>query len=117
MVLIALEAVPVGNKPSAADGSMRTLTGERWGFGASAPSLARAPSIHFSVSIKRGSAIMMKLVKLVGPSLILAKELSPFITGYAATTSVRLLVFLSVFTSASVARRGCRASCCRSVKR
>ena len=39
MALIAVEAVPEGSKPPAADGSMCTSTGGRCGFGASAPSL------------------------------------------------------------------------------
>ena len=62
MVLIAVEAVPVGSKPSAADGSMRTSMGGRCSFGASAPSLVRASPMYFWDAIKRGSAIMPKLV-------------------------------------------------------
>ena len=47
---------------------------------------------------------MPNLVKLVGPPSTLAEELSPFITRSAAKTpSVRLQVFLSGSTSASVA--------------
>ena len=64
--------------------------------------------MHFSEAIKRGSAIVLKLIKLFGPSLTLAKELSPcFAQSAAAVPSVRLLVFLSVFMSASMTRRGC----------
>ena len=37
MVLIAVGTVPAGSKPPAADDSMRTSTGGRCGFGASAP--------------------------------------------------------------------------------
>ena len=79
MVPIAVEAVLAGSKPPAAKDSMRTSTGGRCGFGASAPSLTRASVImHSSGTIKRGSAIMPKLVKLIVSSSILAEELSPF---------------------------------------
>ena len=71
MVLITIESVPAGSKPPAADGSMRTFTGGGCGFGASTPWLSRMSPMHFSGSIKRGSAIVPKLVKLVGPLLIL----------------------------------------------
>ena len=90
MVLITVEAVPIGSKPAAVDGSMRTSRGGRCGFDASAPSLTRASPMHFSGAIKRGSVIMSKLVKLVGPLSPLAEELSPFFTRSAAAPYVRL---------------------------
>ena len=110
MVLIAVKAVPAGSRPQAADDSMRTSTGERCGFGASAPSLTKELKMHFS-GARGGWAILPKLVKLVGPSsTLLAEELSPICLARSAAvaSSVRLQVFLSVCTSASVARRGCQ---------
>ena len=65
MVLSVVEALPAGSKPSAADDSIWTSAGGKCGFGASAPSLTRASPIHFS-GAKRDSAILPKLVKLVG---------------------------------------------------
>ena len=75
LVLIAIEVMPAGSKSPAADGSMRTSTCGRCGFGVSAPSLTRASTMPFSGAIERDSAIMPKLVKLVGPSSILAGAL------------------------------------------
>ena len=72
MVLIAVKAMPAGGKPPAVDGSMRTFTGGRCGFGASVPSLTRASPMHFSGAVKNDSAIMPKLVKHVGPSSTVA---------------------------------------------
>ena len=107
MVLIVVEAVPAGSKPPAADGSMRTSTGGKCGFGTSAPSLTRASLVHFSGAIKRGSAIMPTLVKLVRPSsTIIAEELSPLFTRSAAASSVRFRIFLYVATSIFVEGRG-----------
>ena len=65
MVLSVLEAVPVSSKPPAVDDGTRTFTGERCGFGASAPSLTSASPIHFP-GAKRCSAILLKLVQRVG---------------------------------------------------
>ena len=62
MVLNAVEAVPVGSELPAADNSMRTFMGGRYGFDALAPLLTRALPMHFSGA--RGSAIIPKLVKL-----------------------------------------------------
>ena len=64
MVFSNMEAMPASSKPPAADDSMRTSTGRRCGFGASAPSLTRAPSMNFLGA--RCSNILPKLVKLVG---------------------------------------------------
>ena len=47
MVLSDVKAVMVSSKPPMADDSMRTSTGGRCGFGASAPSLTRASPMHF----------------------------------------------------------------------
>ena len=106
MVLIAVEAVSADSKPPATDDSMRTSIGGRCSFAASAPLLTRASPMHFSGV--RVSAIVPKLVKLVGPSSTLAEELSPcFIRSAEAAPYVRLQVFVSGSTFASVARRGC----------
>ena len=96
MVLIAVEAVPGGSKSPASDGSMRTSTGGRCGFRASVPSLTRALPMHFLEVVKRGSAIMPKLVKLVGPSSTLAEKAPQFFLSSAAALIVRLLVVVSV---------------------
>ena len=91
MILITVEAVPVNIKPPAADISIRSFTGEKCGFGASAPLLTRVSPVHFSIAFKRGSTIMPKLVKLVAPPSNLAEELSPcFARSPAAAPSVRL---------------------------
>ena len=61
---------------------------------------------------------MPKIVKLVGPPSTLTDELVSFITRSASEApSVRLRVFLSGATSASVARRGYLTSCSRPATR
>ena len=104
---IDVETMSAEIKPPAVDDNMRTSTGGRCGFGVSAPLLIRASSMPFSGVFKSGSAIMPKLVKLVGPSLTLAEQLSPFFARSAAASSVHLRVLLYVFTSASVAKCCC----------
>ena len=54
-----------------------------------------------------------KLVRHIGLGSTWAEELYPLITRSAAASYVRLRVFLSDVTSASMARRGYRASCSR----
>ena len=78
MVLNAVEAVPAGSELPAADNSMRTSIGRRYGVYALAPLLTRALPMHFSGA--RGSAIIPKLVKLVGPSTTLEIEVFTFFT-------------------------------------
>ena len=78
MVFNAVEAVPTGSELPAADNSIRTSMGGRYGFDSLAPLLTRALPIHFSGA--RGSAIMPKLVKLVGPPTTLKIEVFPFFT-------------------------------------
>ena len=78
MVLNAVEAVPAGSELPAADNSMRTSMGGRYGVDALAPLLTRALPMHFSGA--RGSAIIPKLVKLVGLSTTLEIEVFPFFT-------------------------------------
>ena len=115
IILIAVEAVPAGSKPPAAVG-VRISTGEIHGFGASAPLSTRASPTDSSGA--GGSAIMLKLAKLVGSPSTLAEELSPFMTRSAAEAPyVCLQIFLSGSMSASVAKRGGRASCSRPAKR
>ena len=114
VVLIAVKTIPAGSKPLAAVG-VRISTGERQGFGASAPLSTRASPTD--VSGAGGLAIMPKLVKLVGPSLALSEELSPFFLRSAAPSAVRLRVSVSDSTSASVTRRGCQGSSSRLAKR
>ena len=67
MVLIAVEAVTAGCKIPTADYSIRTTISGRCSFGALVLLLTRVSPMHFSGAFKRGSAIMSKLVKLVGP--------------------------------------------------
>ena len=89
MVLIGVEAVPAGRKPSAAGESMRTFMGERCGFGASAH---RALPMHFS-----GVGDSTITPKLVEPSSTPTEELSPFFPRSAAASSVRLQILVSSF--------------------
>ena len=113
MVLTAVEAATVGSKPPAAFG-VRSYTGERHDLGASAPLSTRASLMDFSGA--GGSAKMPTLVKLVRPKSTLIEELSSFYSSSAAEPSVRLLVFMSVSTSGSMARCGywavCRSHAC-----
>ena len=55
MVFIVVEAVLASSKPPPADDGMRTSSSGRYGFGASAPLLMRAPPMYFSGA--GGSAI------------------------------------------------------------
>ena len=105
MVLIVVEVVLASSEPPAADDNTRTSLGGRYAFGASAPSLTRALPTHFPGA--GDSTMLPKLVILVGPSSSRAQEVSPYLSPSAAAPSVRLQVFVSVSTSASVARRGC----------
>ena len=60
MVVIAVKAVPAGNKPPAAVG-VRVSTSERHGFGASAPLSTRASFLH----IGRAGGLVEPSLKLV----------------------------------------------------
>ena len=100
------------SKPAAAVG-VRISTGERHGFDASAPLSTRTSQVYFP-GAKEGSAIMPKLVKLVGPSSTLAEELSPCFARSAAAPSVRLRVFC-LFLRLSLWRGV--AACCSPSKR
>ena len=75
MAFLVVEALPAGIKLPAADDIMRTFTSGKCGFGASAPLLTEASPMHFSGANIRGSAILPKLVKLVGPLSTLVEEL------------------------------------------
>ena len=114
-VLVAVEAVPAGSKPPAAV-SVRISTGERHGFGAAAPLSTRTPSLQQGRA--RGSMESSpKLFRHIGSGSTWAEELSSLITRSAAASSERLRVLVSGFTSASMARRDCRASCSRPAER
>ena len=116
IVLVAVDVVPVGNRPSAADDSIHPSTGGKCGFGFSAPLLTKASPMHFS-GARGGTAILTMLVKLIGPSSTLfIKELSPCFARSATASSVRLQVLMSGFASSSMVRRGCQASCSRPAK-
>ena len=78
MVFNPVKAMPAGSELPAADNSIRTSMGGRYGFDALAPLLTGALPMHFSGA--RGSAIMPKLVKLVGPSTTLKIEVFPVFT-------------------------------------
>ena len=93
------------SKPPAVDVDVRISTGERHGFGASAPSPTRTSPLL--IGRAGGLTTLPKLVELVGPSTAGAEEISPCSSSAAAAPSVRLRAFLSVLTSAPVARRGC----------
>ena len=84
MVLIAVDAWPVGSEPPAA-GGVRISTGERYNFVASALLSIRASSQQGRAA---GSFVMPKLVELVGlASTLFAEELSScFARPYAASS-------------------------------
>ena len=105
MILSVVEAASASSKPPADDDNMRTSTGGKCRFSALVPSLIRASPMPFSEA--RGSAIYLKLVKLVGSSSTRADELSLYFFSSAAMPSVRSQVLVSGFSSASVTRRGC----------
>ena len=90
------------SKPTAVDVDMRISAGERHGFGASAPSPTRTSSLL--IGRAGGLTTLPKLVELVGPSTAGAEEISPCSSSAAAAPFVRLRAFLSVLTSAPVAR-------------
>ena len=94
-VLIIVEARPAGSRLPAADDSMLTSKGGKYGFGASAPSLTRASLMNFS-GARRSSAILSKLVELVGPSSTRAEGVSPRLARSSAVLSVRLRFLVSV---------------------
>ena len=106
MALIGIEAVPASIMSPVVDDSMHTSSGRRYGFGASAPSFTKASPMHL-LEAERGLAILPKLVKFVGPSSTRGEKVSPCLSSFSAAPSARLRVFMSVFTSASMARRGC----------
>ena len=100
-VLVAVEAVSAGSKPPAAV-SVRISADERHGFGITAPLCTRASPCNKGEPEVRWSH---------------PRSWSDTSTGRHRASSVPLRVFVSGFTSASVARRGCRASCSRPAKR
>ena len=101
MILIDVETIPAGIKPPAADNSMCIFTGEKWDFGVSVHLFTTASPMHFS-GAKRGSAIMPKLGKHVGPSMTLAEELSQCVARSVAAPFARLRVFVSVSTGSAI---------------
>ena len=115
MALVAVGAVPAGSKPPAAV-SVRISTVERHGFGAVAPLSTRASSLQQGRA-RDSMESSPKLARHIGLVSTWAEELSPLITRSAVASSERLQVLMSGFTSASMARRGCRASCSRPAER
>ena len=110
MVLVAVEASPVGSKPLAAV-RMRIFAGESQGFGAAAPLSTRASSLEQG---RAGGPMKSspKLVRRIGWVSPCAEELSPLVArSAAAAPSIRLRVLVSVGASASVARHGRHVSC------
>ena len=77
MVLSVVEAVPADSKPPAADVDERISTDERHGFGASAPSSTRVPSLY--IGRAGDSTFLPKLVEIVGPSSARAEDISPWL--------------------------------------
>ena len=105
----------MGSKPPAAV-VVRVSKDGRHDLGAASP---LSTTTSYLQGRAGGSAIMLKLVELViGPgSTRQAGKLSPCIACTAvAAPSVRSRVFVFAGQSASMARRGCRASCFRRVK-
>ena len=106
----------MGSKPPAAVDE-RISKGEIHDLGAAGPFSTRTSSLQGRAE---GSAFTPKLVEVVfGPgSAQLAEKLSPCIAYTAvAGPSVSSRVLVSAGPSASMARRGCRASCSRLAKR
>ena len=116
VVSVAVKVSPVGTKPPAAVGKRISKDG-RHDWGAASPLSTMTSSLQGRAG---GSAIMPKLVELVfvPGSTQQAEKLSPHIACIAvAAPSVRSRVFVFAGPSASMARRDCRASCSRRVKR
>ena len=90
------------HKPPATDDSMRSSTDGRCDFGPSAPLLTRALPMHFSRA-KRGSAIMSKLINLIGLSSTRPQKLCTCFVRLFAGPTVRLRLFVPGFY---VYRRG-----------
>ena len=111
MVSVALEVLPVGTKPLAAVGERISKDG-RHDLGAASPLSTTTSSLQGRAG---GSAFTPKLVEIFGPgSTRWAEKLSPRIACTAvAAPSVRSRIFVVAGPSASMARRGCRASCSR----
>ena len=77
MVLIAAEAVSAGSRPLVAV-SVRISTGERLGFGALVPLSNKTSSLRGRAG---GSAVIPKLVELLGPApTLFAEQLSSCFT-------------------------------------
>ena len=109
-VHVAVVVLPVANKPPTAV-VVRISKGERYNFGAAAPFLTETSSLQGRAG---GSTFTPKLVEGVfGPAWTLfAGQLSPWIAcTILAAPSVRSRVLVFDGPSASMARRGCRASC------
>ena len=110
MVFDVAEVLPVGSKPPAAD-VVRIFKAERYDLGAAAPFSTTTSFLQWRVG---GSAFTPKLLELVfGPgSTRPAEKLSLCIACTAlAALSVRSRVLLSADSSATLVRRGYRASC------
>ena len=86
MFLRVVQAEPACWKPRATNVNMHIFRGERCGLGAPAPSLTRALLISFSGA--KGSAILPKLVKLVGSSSTQADKISLYLSSSASAPSV-----------------------------
>ena len=115
MVPVAVEVLPMGSKPPAAVG-VRISKGERHDLGAAAPFSTKLSSLSERVG---GLAFTPRRVEHIGSgSTRSAEKLSSCIAYTAlAAPSVRSRVLVSACTSASMAGRGCRASCSRLARR
>ena len=94
MIIIAVKAVPADSKPPAVV-SGPISTGGRCGSGTSVFLSTRASSLH--IRRAEGLVLLPKLVELIGPSTVLAEEISPCFSSSTAAPSMRLRVFLAVF--------------------
>ena len=104
------------NKPPAVVG-VRISKGERHDFDAAVPLPTRALSLEQG---RAGGLVKSspKLAELTGSVPTCAEEISPFITiSASAAPFMRLRVLVSDGASASMAKRGYRASCSRPAKR
>ena len=104
MALVALEAVPAGvrHRLLCACVSLRVRDT------ALKPQRRCLPVCHPFYKVEQEvRRSLPKLVRHMGSASACVEELSPLITHSAATSSIRLRVLVSGFTSASMAGRGC----------
>ena len=118
MTSIAVEAVPAGSRSPAVDDSMRTSKGGRYGF-----VVGKVNCYNYIECLNMLTSPEVQLSgqsssNLSGRHRPGGRYILPLFTRSAAEApSVRLRVFVSGSTYASLVRHSCRASCSRPAKR